>query len=117
MERARYEVFEKEIRMLAHEEIEKKLFDLAEDFNEHMRQGKYKLAVDDYNTAFTVAMFVEMLPEKRVQLFGTRQQDPPIEGAFQEQKVLKAQEEYIIMGRTESAAAARRKQQNRKYRQ
>lgn len=83
-------------RMLTAAEIERKLFGQAECFETCMRAKDYPRAKQTYDIARDVALFVGLEEEKRLQLFGTRQQDPPIEGMFKEDDVQKAYYEVAV---------------------
>lgn len=79
--------------MLTGAEIKKELFELSDQFKWHMDRKEYAQAKYCYDTALTVSMFIQLEPEKRLKLFGSRQEDKPVEGLFREEDVLKATEE------------------------
>ncbi len=79
--------------MLTCPQIEGKLLELSDKFRWHMGRKEYAQAKDCYDTALTVSLFVQLEPEKRLKLFGSRQEDKPVEGLFREADVLKATEE------------------------
>lgn len=99
--------------MLATNEIERDLYDLAEQFRMHIRNKEYAQAKHCYDTALTVSMFIRMDPEKCLELFGSRQQEPPVEGLFREQDVQKAVYECSIRRKREEAAV--RADRERRY--
>lgn len=82
--------------MLTTAEIERDLFDLPEQFKICMKSKDYPKAKHIYDTAVTVALFVRMDQEQQVKLFGSRQQDPPVEGMFRETDVQKAYFEVSV---------------------
>ncbi len=90
--------------MLRAEEIEREIFMLPDKFREHMRRKEYAQAKHCYDTARTVALFIRLEPEKCEKLFGSRQQNPPVEGMFQEPLVLKALEHCAVKRRQEQEA-------------
>ena len=78
-----------------------KLFSLPERFVDLFRRKEYAQALYLYNTARTVALFLEVSEDKKKNLFGSRQQDPAVEGMFPEQMVLKCIEEVEIRRKDE----------------
>ena len=99
--------------MLTPGEIEDRLFALADSFLGHMYKGQYRLACLDYDKARAAADVVGLDPERMALLFGDRQQDPPMEGAFPERMVLLAQEKYIIQNCRDAAEEAARRRRRR----
>lgn len=99
--------------MLTPEQIERGIYDLAEQFQGHMRRKEYAQAKHCYEKALTVALFVRLDPEKQLELFGTRKQDPPAEGLFGETDVQKAVYECSIRRQKEEAAV--RADRERRY--
>lgn len=90
--------------MLSAAEIERDIFDLAEQFRGHMRRKEYAQAKYCYERALTVSLFVQLEPEKCLELFGSRQQDPPVEGLFKERDVEKVRYECCVRRKKEEAA-------------
>lgn len=93
--------------MIANAQIEKDLFGMPEQFKEHMRRKEYAQAKYCYDTARTVALFVHLEQDKLLELFGSRQTDPPAEGLFPELQVQKAYEECAVRRRREEREVAR----------
>lgn len=102
--------------MLTQQEIEQNLFRSAETFLELMRKKEYVRAKICYTKARTVAVAVALDPDKMDRLFGSRQVDPPVEGAFPEELVLKAMEKCFSIEKEseETEAELRRIQHGRK---
>ncbi len=87
--------------MLTQEQIEKKLFQYAEEFEQLYIQKNYFAAKNRYETAERVAMFVDY--EGRDKLFmsqGEDRDENPIWGAFNQDHVSKAYLECIKRGQT-----------------
>lgn len=79
-----------------------KLYNYAELFKAHMRNKNYSGAKACYDTARTVAVFMELEAEQKDQLFGIRGERGIyiLEGLFNETLVQKAYEECIKKGDT-----------------
>lgn len=88
--------------MLTAAEIERDLFDQPERFKTCMRAKNYSGAKHTYDTARDVALFVQLEKEKLLELFGDRQQDPPVEGLFRETDVQKAYYEVAVKRQQEA---------------
>lgn len=84
--------------MLNEAQIEKKLFDQAGYFDHHFRRKEYLEASLCADWAEMTAMFIGLEESKKVELFGTRQTDPPVEGLIREEKRMKADEWCIFRG-------------------
>lgn len=82
--------------MLTSQQIENKLYEQAELFKNYIWNKKYAQAKSCYDDALTVAMFVGLPEPKICELFGDRQQDPPMEGLFREELVQKAFYEVAV---------------------
>lgn len=85
--------------MLSTTEIEKNLFGSADIFRDLMGRKEYIRAKICYDNTRTVAVAVNLEPDKMDKLFGSRQTDPPTEGLFPEHLVQKAYRECIIRER------------------
>lgn len=71
--------------MLTAEQIREKIYRCADAFEEHYRAGQYSLAKYDYDTASTMAVFMELPPEDMYELFQNHNPDDdgdPIWGRF-----------------------------------
>lgn len=90
--------------MLTGKEIERNIFELAEKFQWHMRRKEYTEAKYCYDRARTVALFIQLDQGKCLELFGSRQEDPPVEGLFREEDVEKARYECSIRRKKEENA-------------
>lgn len=82
--------------MLTTSQIEDKLYRQAELFKKYIWDREYAQAKSCYDTARDVALFVDLAEEKRRELFGDRQQEPPLEGLFPEDLVQKAYYEVAV---------------------
>lgn len=82
--------------MLTVQQIENKLYEQAELFKTYMWNRKYAQAKSCYDTARNVALFVGLPEEKCRELFGDRNQKPPLEGLFREDLVQKAYYEVAV---------------------
>lgn len=92
--------------MLSNKEIEQDIFGLAEQFKSCMGRKDYAKAKDCYDTARTVALFVRLDEGKLLELFGSRQQAPPVEGLFPEWAVQKAYYECAVKRKQEEVRVA-----------
>lgn len=90
--------------MLTGQEIEQKIFSLADQFKRHMSRKEYAQAKHCYDTAMTVSLFVGLEAEKKLELFGSRQEEPAMEGIFKEKDVQKAVYECGIRRKAEEEA-------------
>ncbi len=86
------------------EQTKAKVYGLSEYFNHHYMQKEWWKAKHQYDTALTIAVFMDFPEEDMIRLFGSRpyasDDDDLTEGIFPEQKVLKAQHECIKLGQT-----------------
>lgn len=100
--------------MITQERAEEKLKELADHFDENFRQKKYAEAKACYNTALTVVTFLELPEERKIYYFGAR--DPePVEGLFQEEKVIKTMEECIFKEKREREEQEKRRKAHERY--
>lgn len=88
--------------MLEGKEILDKLCLLAGEFSVHMRNREYYRAKHCYDTAVTVAVFLEMEEETKMELFGERGERGAVvrKGLFPEDQVIKAYGECIKRSQT-----------------
>jgi hypothetical protein len=84
--------------MLTDTDLVKKLKLQADIFGHHYSRKEYIQAKMTREIAGTVALFVEAPEDLRIELFGDRQPDEPIEGLFNEEKCIKAGFECIKRG-------------------
>ena len=84
--------------MLDEKSIEKKLRLQVEVFNVYMNGKHYLEAALTADWMSRFAMFVELEEDKKIELFGTRQTDEPIEGLLNEERRLKAEEWCVMKG-------------------
>ena len=68
----------------------KKLLQLPQQFDKACSDGRWATAKYIYDTAIRVAEFLEVSEDIKVELFGSRQEDAPVEGLFTESLVIKA---------------------------
>lgn len=102
--------------MLTPKEIETALFQSADEFVLLAKKKEYFKAKRCYKKALAVADMVQLDPEKMDKLFGSRQVEPPIIGAFPEDIVQKVMQECFPIEKEseETEAEIRRIQKNRK---
>lgn len=102
--------------MLTQQEIENVLFHSAEIFQSLVDQKEWIKAKICYQNTLLVAAVVKLDPEKMDKLFGSRQVDPPMIGAFSEEMVLKVLERCFSIEKKseETEAELRRIRQNQK---
>lgn len=88
--------------MLDQKQTLDKLFELPELFKVHMKNKAYPQAKACYDTAVTVAVFLELEEEWKDQLFGIRGERGVyiMKGLFNETQVLKAYDECWKKGDT-----------------
>lgn len=91
--------------MLTQEEIKQKLYQQAQSFHLHIKNKEYLQAKFCYDTARNVALFVQLGKEDILELFGSRQIDPPVEGLFSEQEVQEAYYEVSVKRKNEERLA------------
>lgn len=84
--------------MLSEKQIEDKLYEQAGLFKHYFARKEYLRAALCVDWTRMVALFVELEEGKRVELFGDRQPDEPIEGLINEERYLKACEWCICKG-------------------
>lgn len=95
--------------MISEKRAEEKLMELVELFQSHYREKEYKKAKICYDSARTVASFLEMPEEKMMYYFGSRADE--IEGLFAEEKIQKVYEECIFIDRSERKAEEKRRRE------
>lgn len=91
--------------MLSAEQIREKIFRKAEDFKQHYYEKKWSQAKYDYDTASSIAVFIELSEADMVELFGGRPYledngEEPVDGLFREAEVEKAYDECIKRNQT-----------------
>lgn len=86
------------------QEIREGLYDLADRFRIKMKNKKYAEAKHIYDTALTVATYIELDETIKTELFGSRHTEPATEGLFREQDVQRAVYECSIKRKTEEKA-------------
>lgn len=86
--------------MLTSEQILEKLYRGASQFRQDARTGKSAKAFYAYEAARNIALFMELDDEQLTALFGSRQGDEPVIGLYEEELVLRAQEQCIIHNQT-----------------
>lgn len=102
--------------MLTPSEIEAALFQSADEFILLVKKKEYLRAKRCYRKAKEAASLVRLDPEKMDKLFGSRQVEPPIIGAFPEDVVLNVMQKCFPIEKEseETEEELRRIQQNRK---
>lgn len=89
--------------------VKNKLWELSASFHNYVRQKEWGKAKYCYDTARTVALFMELSEQELIELFGSREvPDKPIQGLFPEEYVQRAYLECIRKNQTS---------ENRKYKQ
>lgn len=88
--------------MLKEKELLDKLYELPETFKIHMGNKDYPKAKSCYDTARTIAVFMELSEERQKELFGERGERGVIlrQGMFPEASVQKAHLECIKSNQT-----------------
>lgn len=90
--------------MLTAEQIREKIFRRADEFKEHARQKEWSRAKYAYDSASTMAVFMELPESDLAVLFGNRaykEDDDPMErGLFDEELVHRAYWECILANQT-----------------
>lgn len=86
------------------QEIREGLYDLADRFQIAMKQKHYAKAKHLYDTALTVAAYVDLDETIKTELFGSRHTEPVMEGLFREQDVQRAVYECSIKRKAEEKA-------------
>lgn len=91
--------------MLSAEQIREKIFRRAEDFRKYAREKKWSRAKYAYDSASRMAVFMELPESDLAELFGNRayredDQEPVLDGLFDEATVQKAYDECIRENRT-----------------
>lgn len=84
--------------MLTEKEIEQKLYEQAEIFRHYYMRKEYLEAELCREWAGMVALFIGWEEEKMTELFGTRQQDEPIDGLIREEYYIKAMDWCVTHG-------------------
>lgn len=82
--------------MLTEEQIKWRLRDQSDQFVRAMRNKNYAGAKRMYEDARAVAVLCELDEKTRIELFGTRQGEEPVEGLFKEDLVQKAYEMVAV---------------------
>ncbi len=82
--------------MLTEEQIKWRLRDQSDQFVRAMRNKNYAGAKRMYEDARAVAVLCELDEKTRIELFGTRQGEEPVEGLFKEELVQKAYEMVAV---------------------
>lgn len=93
------------MEMLSAEEIREKIFRKAEDFRKHFCEKKWSQAKHDYDTASSMAVFMELEEDDMAALFGSRpyledDREEAADGLFREAEVEKAYWECIKRNQT-----------------
>lgn len=87
----------------------RKLWEYSVSFHQHIRQKEWAKAKHCYDTARTVAVFLELPSDEMAEIFGSREEpDKPVQGLFSEEDVQRAYLECIKRNQTN---------ENRKYKQ
>lgn len=90
--------------MLTAEQIRDKIYSRADDFKDYVREKKWSRAKYAYDSASTMAVFMELPEKDMAELFGNRaykEDDDPLEkGLFDEELVSKAYDECIRNNQT-----------------
>lgn len=100
--------------MISEERAEEKLMELVELFQSHYREKEYRKAKICYDSARTIASFLELPEERMVYYFGSRELE--IEGAFPERKVQDVMLKVSVITETEHSKEVERKLQYRENR-
>ena len=82
--------------MLSEKEIIQKLYEQVDVFYKAMSRKEYAKAAFTHYICECVALFCEVPEEIKVELFGTRQTEKPVEGLMPEKLVLKANDQLVI---------------------
>lgn len=85
-------------QMIKDTDLVKKLRLQADVFRHHFNRKEYIEAKMVREIAGTVALFIEAPEDFKIELFGDRQGDEPVEGLFDEEKCIKAGFESIKRG-------------------
>lgn len=81
--------------------VKNKLWELSASFHNYVRQKEWGKAKYCYDTARTVALFMELSEQELIELFGSREvPDKPIQGLFPEEYVQRAYLECIKKNQT-----------------
>lgn len=80
-------------------EIRQALRQLPDEFKIYLKNKDYARAKNCYDTARTIALFVELGEKEMLELFGDKEQD--IEGRFKEAEVQKVYWECIKVHKTD----------------
>ncbi len=73
----------------------KKLLQLPEQFDKAYSERRWATAKYIYDTAIRIAEFMDVSEDIKLKLFGSKQSDEPVEGLFEEYKVLKVYDACI----------------------
>lgn len=76
--------------MLTQQEIIRKVYQLYDRFIWGLRNNRGRLATAAYYEAIEIACFCRFPKEERLKLFGDTTLDPPVEGLFTTEDVIKA---------------------------
>ena len=85
-------------QMIKDTDLVKKLRLQADVFRHHFNRKEYIEAKMVREIAGMVALFIEVPEDLKMELFGDRQGDEPVEGLFNEEKCIKAGFESIKRG-------------------
>lgn len=84
--------------MLTEGQIEKKLYERVGYFYHYMGRKQYLEAALCVDWMHRIAQFIDLPEEKRIELFGNRDEDNPVEGLIREESALKAEEWCVCKG-------------------
>lgn len=85
-------------------EVIRKLYELSDNFKNHMRNRQYASACYCYKMALHVARFHGLQQKEMDKLFGVRGEKGVIlqKGAFPEELVMEAQKQVYVLGNVKS---------------
>ena len=100
--------------MLNNEEIIKRLYEQPDKFMKAMSRKEYAKAAFTEYIAECVCLFCEVPENVKVELFGDRHCDPPIDGLFPEHLVIKANDQMILSHKTLQELTLKEKREREK---
>ena len=97
--------------MIDEKRADEKIMEMVDLFQSHYREHKYRKAKICYDSARTVASFLELPEEKMAYYFGDRSDG--MEGLFSEAKVQKVYEQCIFLDREERRQEEKRRKEKK----
>ena len=86
--------------MLSNEEIIERLYEQPDKFMKAISRKEYARAAFIHYIAECVALFCDVPERVRIELFGTRQTEEPVDGLFPEELVLRANDQMVLHHKT-----------------